>query len=398
MTKKTKKCIVLLFVFFLAAAVYRDCSDQILQENMQLHREDEKGKEQEVQLILNVDGVLEEYVYDLELLPVTVSEEMAEGYFLQAIKQIKKDFETFDTKLPIQEKYAEGMVKAKWSFDHLDCVTLDGRLIQDAIPQEGIVVQAEVFLSCGEYEQIYGFSVLVEKAEVSEQEKLLQEIERDLQQQLELEGVEVVTLPTQINGVELEWSEKKDFLTLQVLLLEAAAMLGLWWGGKKQAEQEEEKRVRSFELDYPDIVNQISILLETGMSLRQLWGKIASQYELKRKLQLIDQRPAFEAIVSMNRRLEEGGNERLIYQKFADEVNVRCYHRLMRTLSSNMEKGSSGLCRQLTEECQQAYEQRILTAKRMGEEASTKMLIPLLCMMVLIMVIVLLPALLGTKI
>ena len=100
----------------------------------------------------------------------------------------------------------------------------------------------------------------------------------------------------------------------------------------------------------------------------------------------------------MNRRLEEGGNERLIYQKFADEVNVRCYHRLMRTLSSNIEKGSSGLCRQLEEECQQAYEQRILTAKRMGEEASTKMLVPLLCMMVVIMAIVLLPALLGTKI
>jgi len=47
---------------------------------------------------------------------------------------------------------------------------------------------------------------------------------------------------------------------------------------------------------------------------------------------------------------------------------------------------------------EQAYEQRVLLAKRLGEEASTKMLIPLMLMMVLVMGIVMIPAIISFSI
>ena len=80
---------------------------------------------------------------------------------------------------------------------------------------------------------------------------------------------------------------------------------------------------------------------------------------------------------------------------FAKEVDVTCYRRLMRILVANLEKGSADVCAYLEEEGRAAYEERILLAKRKGEEASTKMLIPLTIMLMLVMAIVLIPAMIS---
>ena len=53
---------------------------------------------------------------------------------------------------------------------------------------------------------------------------------------------------------------------------------------------------------------------------------------------------------------------------------------------------------QLQEESRMAFEQRILVAKRRGEEASTKMLVPLMLMLMLVMAIVMVPALMEFQI
>lgn len=105
-----------------------------------------------------------------------------------------------------------------------------------------------------------------------------------------------------------------------------------------------------------------------------------------------------EHVVAMNRRMTEGENERIAYQRFADEVGLVCYHRLIRLLLGNLEKGSSGIAQSLEQEGRLAYEQRIHQAKKLGEEASTRMLIPLMCMMLVVMAIVMLPALLSFSI
>ena len=55
----------------------------------------------------------------------------------------------------------------------------------------------------------------------------------------------------------------------------------------------------------------------------------------------------------------------------------------------------NGVCNYLEEEEHRAYTERILLAKKLGEEASTKMLLPLLLMMMLVMGIVLAPAMIG---
>ena len=60
-----------------------------------------------------------------------------------------------------------------------------------------------------------------------------------------------------------------------------------------------------------------------------------------------------------------------------------------------MKKVEFGVCAYLDNEEKQAYEIRILNAKKLGEEASTKMLVPLILQMLLVMAVVLAPAMMG---
>jgi hypothetical protein len=142
-------------------------------------------------------------------------------------------------------------------------------------------------------------------------------------------------------------------------------------------------------------VGQLTLLLGAGMTIRQAWNKISARYTDKRQSKRMIENPAYEAILVMNRQLKEGENERAAYQHFAETTKTMSYYRLVRLLIGNLEKGAGGLCEVLEMENRQAYEMRVLRAKKLGEEASTKMLLPLMLMMLVVMAIVMIPAMLS---
>ena len=134
------------------------------------------------------------------------------------------------------------------------------------------------------------------------------------------------------------------------------------------------------------------------MTTRQAWNRIGDQYSFKRKSNLQPQRLVYEAILRMNRRLTEGETERIAYQKFSEESPAGCYRKLMRILLGNLEMGTQGISIRLEEESRQAFDQKILQAKKRGEEISTKMLVPLMGMLLIVMGIIMLPALMQFQI
>ena len=135
--------------------------------------------------------------------------------------------------------------------------------------------------------------------------------------------------------------------------------------------------------------------MEAGMTTRQAWHRIAYQYSEKRKKALIEDSEVYAAIVQMDRKLADGENERSAYESLVTQMDSMCYRRLMRLLINNLQKGNKDICQQLGIEAKQAYEQRILLAKKLGEEASTKMLIPMMLMMLVVMAIIMAPAMMG---
>lgn len=395
---KVKNKVWIAFLILLLIAILSDLSQKNTIENGTIERAPLGGEEKELSLVLDVEGLFEDETYLLEVPPTQPTEKEAKEYFKKAIATIEKEFATLQEQIPIHASYEEGMVKAEWLLDPYGVVDTDGNIQYDKVAEKGEVINAQVKLTCGAYEEIYQFSFFLSPIELTQTEILWQQLEEWMEQQTSQEGVSSLKLPTEINGKEISWREAREYITPQILCLEIAAGVLFWLVAKRKKDEEKKKQIGEMERDYPEIVNQLSLLLGAGMTTRQAWGKLAEQYTFKKKEGMIKEREVYEAIARMSRRFSEGESERVIYQQFSQEIPAICFHKLVRILLGNLEKGTQGICGRLEEECRVAYEQRIQQAKKLGEEASTKMVFPLVLMLVLVMGIVMLPALMEFQI
>ena len=66
-------------------------------------------------------------------------------------------------------------------------------------------------------------------------------------------------------------------------------------------------------------------------------------------------------------------------------------------LAQNLKKGSKGLIHILETEAAEGMEERKQQAKKLGEEAGTKLLIPMMMMLVLVMGILVIPSVVGMQ-
>lgn len=389
-----KSKIVVVFLFIFVIAIIKDLSAEEIKNGV-VDRGEIGAKEKEISLNLNVEKLLKDYEFSLNILPMMPRQEEAENYFLETIVVIDKDFEGEYTDIPLKKSYLDGLVKADWSFKPYGIIDSEGNVNTNKLQERETIIQAQAELQCGSYERVYQFSFLYKKPELSESEKLLQEIENGLQQQMMEEGREIIELPSEINGYPLHWSEEKEYLTPKILLLEILAFVLLIIFTKRKQKEDEKKRLQDMERDYADIVSQLSLLLGAGMTAKQAWNRLAMQYNFKRRCGMIEKKQVYESILRMNGRFLEGVSERMAYQQFREEIPANSYHKLMRILLGSLEKGTQGIEMRLEEESQLAFEQKILLAKKRGEEASTKMLGPLMFMLVIVMGIIMIPALIG---
>lgn len=386
------------FLLLLVLAIVADITREGVINQGYIQREALGGEEKEVELQLNWAELGDDYTYVLEVPPVIPTKEEADLYFQKTLTRIEKDFAVIENKIPLQKEYLEGVVKAQWSFQPYGMISSEGEIFEEKLLEEETIIQAQVELTCGKYEQIYNFSFVLAAPTPSKEESILLQVEEWIQNEIEQEGKSQIKLPTEMDGVQLNWLEKKDYVTPEILLLEIFSLCLLWVLSKRKRVEEEKGRIAAMEREYPDIVSQLSLLLQAGMTTRQAWNRIAMQYQFKKESKMLTVKPVYEAILRMNRVFMEGESERVVYMQFLENVPASCYHKLMRMLLGNLEKGSQGLNLQLQEESRRAFELKIMQAKKLGEEASTKMLVPLMLMLVLVMGIIILPALMEFQI
>ena len=146
------------------------------------------------------------------------------------------------------------------------------------------------------------------------------------------------------------------------------------------------------QLDYAEFVNKLLILLGSGMSLKQSMNRISARYLDKRQKNQTQKRYLYEELLITNYEMEDGESERQAYQKFGERIGLSCYNRLMRILIQNLRTGNRGLCELLGQEAAVALEERKALARKLGEEAGTKMLLPLIMMLGIVIAIIMVPA------
>lgn len=395
--------IAFLFIFLLAMAFYMDSSEGSLDGN-NIRRNKVGEGSQQVDLILNAKGLKKDYKYSVDVKEELPTKEQADKYIDEAREEIDNTFcsegEEIDhvtQNLHMKESYVEGIVEAEWTLSDYSIVNTEGLIQQDQVSDTGSMIEATVHLTCNEYEREYSFDFVVYKQNLSNSEKLIQDIDNEIEKSLNTQGKTELELPKQVDGIDVTWKEKKTGYVYKIIILEIVMIILIYLTEKERKKKDIEKRKVSMQLDYPEIVSKMAILLGAGMTIEQAWNRITASYYMKRQKKQCGIKPAYDEMIITAREISDGESGRKAYQRFSQRVDLGCYQRFIRILLQSLVKGNKGICTMLEKESDDAFKERKLLAKKLGEEASTKMLVPLMLMMIVVMAIIIAPAVLSFK-
>ena len=105
--------------------------------------------------------------------------------------------------------------------------------------------------------------------------------------------------------------------------------------------------------------------------------------------------PVYREMRTALNQMETGTPEIRAYGEFGRRIGLGCYIKFASLLGNSVSTGGKDLRRLLEEEMETAFRQRKELALRKGEEASTKLLIPMFLMLGVVMVMVVAPAFLS---
>lgn len=402
MNKKQKIQTAVVCVLFLALGVYLDYSDQGIGSDRQISRGKIGELTKQILLIVNAEGILKNHEYALSVEPEKADREEAEKLFQKAVQEIDTSFcqagedcSHVTEKVCIADSYVDGVVAAEWSFSNETYISRDGNILEDTLQEEGALIEAQVSLSIGAYTQMYQFPFFVFPKTQTKEEAFLEKIANEIDKQQVKEGQSILILPEEVDGTKLSWKKKREYFAIKFAILEAVIFLLFPFLQRERKKTEIKKRQKELLLQYPDLISKLTVLLGAGMSMKQAWNRISARYLDKREKENIIRSELYEEMLRTNREICDGESERIAYQRFAERTGVYTYYRFVRLLIQNLQKGNGGLCELLSLEAETAFEERRLLARKMGEEAGTKMLMPLILMMGIVMAIVVMPAILG---
>lgn len=202
---------------------------------------------------------------------------------------------------------------------------------------------------------------------------------------------EYVTLPKTLDGKSITFSEKKEDDGIKLVIMMALS-LGLYvFYTKQKAKDDEKKWQRELSLDYPKMISQLSLYIGAGFSVKAAFAQVGNAY-VRGRARGHPQRPAFEEVVRMNRKIKDGEDEESAYKDLGESLRHRGFRKLTLLLAQSLRKGGKDLRDQLEQEEHSAYDERKIEAKVAGEEASLKLLIPMMGLLAVIFIVLMVPA------
>ena len=205
-----------------------------------------------------------------------------------------------------------------------------------------------------------------------------------------------IVLPKIVNDFRIIYKDKKDltFLLMPVIGILVAILLDA-----KDKEEEKEKikrRIRLLELDFAQIISKILLYVSSGMTIRNSIIRLAEQYQKRMASDdKQEKRVAYEELVVVKNKLASGYSEIGAYEDMAKNINMRSYTRFLNIIIQSIKNGNKDLKNILNMEVQDALYERKQNAKKLGEEAATKLVLPLMLMLSVIMVVIMVPAFMG---
>ena len=354
-----------------------------------IERDGYQGYTQEQEIYLNYDG--EESVYSLEVNPLQYTEEE----FTSISQKLFMDFEQsilgenqnlgeicHDLLLPTEDE--EGIFSIKWKSDSPEVLTSRGKIISENLSGEKkVALTATIeyldYLACYTYQlTVCPYKGNVEENQISSIGLILDKLEEENRNQ------KIFEIPQSIDGVEINLTKDAKNKGLIIFFVGIFISVMLLFLDKSKVSEAGRKRDSMLDKQYPAFVNSLWLLLSTGMTIK------ASLEEIVRQSTQSDILTG-EIEYTINQ-INSGLDEVQAYLDFGNRVGLPAYRRLMGHVSQNLKMGTKDLLKLMEEEVRTSLELKKEYTRRKGEEASTKLLFPMIILLGTVMIIIIVPA------
>lgn len=314
----------------------------------------------------------------------------ARKYIDSAILNKNESSEKVGTNLNFVSSIPNTGMKVSWSTDNLDILDEKGVVHNEEMTADVLVSITAKISYYDKKEEYTQYVNIIPKTYSKEELARIKLTEALAAQEEKSKTEERFILPVTLGDLKISWAEKKDNSGSILLLLGCLAALVLYIAMDKELTSKVDKRNREMLLDYPEIINKFTLLIGAGMPLSNAWGKISIDYKEKGV-----KRYAYEEMTITYNELKLGISETVAYERFGRRAKLIPYLRFSSLIAQNVKKGSVGLLEQLELEAVEAFEERKELAKRLGEEAGTKLLGPMMLMLLIVLAIIMVPVFLS---
>lgn len=200
-----------------------------------------------------------------------------------------------------------------------------------------------------------------------------------------------VKLPSTYKTVKIK-EEQEGVGNWGIFILVLAVCLFIPVHNYLKLREDGEKCQSEAERDFPVIVHLLTLYMGAGLSFFSAVKRIGANYQ-KQQRQEREKKYAFERILIMEQQMNNGISQKNACYNWGMQFKTDSYQKLSLILMQSFTKGAKEATILMEAEEREAFSRRVDRAKREGEEASTRLLFPMILLLGEVMLLVMYPAL-----
>ena len=134
-------------------------------------------------------------------------------------------------------------------------------------------------------------------------------------------------------------------------------------------------------LDLPQVLSKLTLLVNSGMVLRDAWKRVS----------ITGERVLYQEMQNTNLEMENGVAEIDAYRNFAERCNVKEIRKFTSLIIQNLNKGNEELAYFMKDLSDEMWEDKKSQVKQKGEKANTQLLLPMMLILIGILIMVMVP-------
>ena len=310
---------------------------------------------------------------------------------LRKVLDKNESAEYVTTPLNLVSSLEDGIL-VHWSIEDSNTIGYDGKL-SDSIPNEGKLVELTATMTYRKVEVDYSFHVNVypKATDMNVENKVQSYINKTDNYSA------TVRLPETVDGKKFTYFNEKPQNSLIVVGLGFIVSIAIFFLKDKDLKRELQERNRQLSMDYPEIVSKLLLYHSAGLSIKSAIEKIVGGYKEDKKGSSKTLRYAYEELEVALIKMESGISEMAAISEYGKRCGLHCYIKLSGIIEQNIRRGTNALTIVLKNELESSMlEKKNIMLKR-GGQISTKLMGPMIIMLVISISLIMIPAFLSMK-